>query len=139
MKFFWIAALIAFLQIIALASMMKCINHKKAIPAILLFLAKAVSYYFIVHAFVDRYIIHIIECLCGYLVGLTSGSALLYLVYFFVYPLVIARFAPILWKRFATIPAVKKVLDSITDKTEGIKHRLGIGNQKGFKVKKVKF
>lgn len=139
MKFFWVSAFIAFLQIIALAVMMKCITHRKPIPAILLFLAKAASYYFLVNAFVEKYIVYVIECLCGYLIGLTAGPVLLYLTCYFLYPLVIVRFAPVLWKKFCAIPAVKKVFDKIDDKLEGIKHRLGIGNQKGFKVKKVKF
>ena len=139
MKFFWVSALIAFLQIIALSLMMKCITHRKPIPAILLFLAKAASYYFLVNAFVEKYIVRVVECLCGYLIGLTAGPVLLYLTCYFLYPLVILRFAPLLWEKFCNIPAVKKVLDKITDKIEGIKHRLGIGNQKGFKVKKVKF
>ena len=138
MKFFWIAALIAFLQIIALASMMKCINHKKVIPAILLFLAKAVSYYFIVHAFVDN-IIHAIEYGCGYLVGLTAGPILLYLFCYFLYPLVISRLVKLLWQKFIAIPQVRKTWDKISDKAEGFMHRAGIGNKRGFKVKKVKF
>lgn len=139
MKFFWVSALIALGQLIVLSLMIKCMNHRKTVPAVLLFLLKLASYYKIIHLLVDNYIKHIIECVCGYAVGLTCGAILLYIVCFFVYPLVIVKLFKLLWNKLLTVPAVKKVWDNTQDKIEGIKHRLGLGNQRGFKVKKVKF
>ena len=139
MKYFWVSALIALGQIILLSLMMKCINHKKPIPAILLFLLKAGSYYFIIHAFVDKYLTKFIECVCGYLVGLTCGSVFLYVFCFFLYPLVISKLIVLLWKKFISIPKVQEIWAKVMNKFEGIMHRLGIGNKRGFKVKKVKF
>ena len=139
MKYFWISALIALGQIILLFLMMKCINHRKPIPAVLLFLSKGVGYYFIVHAFVDKYLVRFVECVCGYLVGLTSGSILLYALCCVLYPLVISRLVVLLWGKFASIPQVEKAIDKVSDKTEGVMHLLGVGNKRGFKVKKVKF
>lgn len=139
MKYFWVSALIALSQIILLSLMVKCMNRKKAIPAILFFLLKCVSYYYIVHALVDKYLAHIIECVCGYVVGLTSGSILLYVFCFFIYPLVILKLLSFMWRKFIAIPKVQKVWVAVSDKIEDIMHRLGLGNKRGFKVKKVKF
>lgn len=135
MKYFWASALIALVQLIILALMIKCMNHKKRIPAFLLFAAELASYYYVVRILTEKYLVHIIKCVCGHIMGMAVGAIVLYLVCEFLYPLVISKYARIWWSKLTSVPAVEKFLD----KLEGIKHRLGIGNTRGFKVKKVKF
>ncbi|MBO5019117.1 MAG: hypothetical protein J6J13_01475 [Clostridia bacterium] len=139
MKFFWVSALIAFLQIILLYIMAKCINRKKAFFAFVIFALKIFCYWKIVFAFVDKYILHAIECVSGYAVGLTSGAVILYIICYFLYPLAVVPGIIFLFNKLLKVPVIRQVSAKFIDIVEGIKHRIGYKNEKGFEVKKIKF
>lgn len=124
MKYFIFSALIAFCQLILLAMLAKCISHHKKPPLLVLVALKIFIYLILIFLLVDKYIKYIVQCLCGYLVGLTGGAVILYILWCFV--------LPTLWVKLEKIPFFAALF-------ENVGRRLGLKKQRGFTVKRVKF